>query len=124
MNSRLKTDRRAKRSHDEVWADPIAVVAERYGMSDVGLAKVCQATLLYRIRAAAIGQGPARQSVRKVPLPELRPNARLRLGRRPHRARNSRYERRSRRLLPNQAHPRHDAPVVTDGMDPWSRQRA
>lgn len=41
MNSRPKpTDREAV--YDEAWADPISVVAERYGMSDVGLSKVCK----------------------------------------------------------------------------------
>ena len=28
--------------YDEVWTDPVTVVAERYGLSDVGLAKICR----------------------------------------------------------------------------------
>lgn len=28
--------------YDEVWADPVTVVAKRYGLSDVGLAKLCR----------------------------------------------------------------------------------
>ena len=79
MNSRPKpTDREAL--YDEVWADPIAAVAERYGMSDVGLAKVCKRLSVPYPRRGYWAKVRAGQSVRKVPLPELRPNARLRLG--------------------------------------------
>lgn len=28
--------------YDEVWADPVTEVAKRYGLSDVGLAKLCR----------------------------------------------------------------------------------
>ena len=29
--------------YNEVWTDPVTVVAPRYGLSDVGLAKICRA---------------------------------------------------------------------------------
>ena len=28
--------------YEEVWADPVRVVAKKYGLSDVGLAKICR----------------------------------------------------------------------------------
>lgn len=28
--------------YEEVWSDPVTVVAARYGLSDVGLAKICK----------------------------------------------------------------------------------
>jgi hypothetical protein len=28
--------------YEEVWADPVTVVAPRYGLSDVGLVKICK----------------------------------------------------------------------------------
>jgi hypothetical protein len=28
--------------YDEVWSDPVSIVAQRYGLSDVGLAKICR----------------------------------------------------------------------------------
>jgi len=27
---------------DEVWTDPISTLAKKYGLSDVGLAKICK----------------------------------------------------------------------------------
>jgi hypothetical protein len=32
--------------HEEIWAAPMKVVAERYGISDVGLAKICRKLLI------------------------------------------------------------------------------
>jgi len=28
--------------YNEVWTEPVTVVAQRYGLSDVGLAKICR----------------------------------------------------------------------------------
>jgi len=28
--------------YEEMWSDPMTVVAQRYGLSDVGLAKICR----------------------------------------------------------------------------------
>ena len=28
--------------YNEVWTEPVSVVAPRYGLSDVGLAKICR----------------------------------------------------------------------------------
>ena len=34
--------------YNEVWTDPVTVVAPRYGLSDVGLAKICRALAIPR----------------------------------------------------------------------------
>jgi hypothetical protein len=31
-----------ERLYEEVWSEPVIVVAKRYGLSDVGLAKICK----------------------------------------------------------------------------------
>jgi hypothetical protein len=28
--------------YDEVWSEPMATLAQKYGLSDVGLAKICR----------------------------------------------------------------------------------
>ena len=79
MTSRPKpTDRESL--YNEVWTDPISVVAERYGMSDVGLAKACKRLSVPYPRRGYWASVRAGHAVRKVPLPERRPNARFQLG--------------------------------------------
>lgn len=38
--------------YDEVWAEPVSIVARRYGISDVGLAKICR-----KLRVPLPGRG-------------------------------------------------------------------
>ena len=61
-----------ERLYDEVWTDPVRTVAAKYGISDVGLAKV-----LRRHRIPVPGRGywqilRAGSSPRRRPLPPLR----------------------------------------------------
>ncbi len=41
MGKRTETYQREK-LYDEVWKDPVLVVAKRYGVSEVALAKACR----------------------------------------------------------------------------------
>ncbi len=34
--------RKRKELYDQVWAEPMRTLAPKYGMSDVGLAKICK----------------------------------------------------------------------------------
>ena len=57
--------------YEEVWSDPVTVVARRYGLSDVGLVKICK-----KLRIPVPGRGywakvKAGRPTRKVPLPSL-----------------------------------------------------
>ena len=57
--------------YEEVWSDPVTVVARRYGLSDVGLVKICK-----KLRIRVPGRGywakvKAGRPTRKVPLPAL-----------------------------------------------------
>jgi hypothetical protein len=83
--------------YEQVWATPMRTVAGRYGISDVALAKTCR-----RLGVPVPGRGywarkTAGQHVRRVPLPNLRPDA-LR-GEREFTFDPSRAERRQRALL-------------------------
>lgn len=57
--------------YDLVWSEPIQVLGPRYGMSDVGLKKVCK-----RMRIPTPGRGYWAQKAvgkapRRIPLPKL-----------------------------------------------------
>ncbi len=39
--------------YDEIWSEPVIEVAKRYGLSDVGLAKVCRKLRIPLLRIAA-----------------------------------------------------------------------
>lgn len=57
--------------YDEVWAEPVSIVAQRYGISDVGLAKVCK-----KHRIPLPGRGywakvKAGIKMSRIPLPKL-----------------------------------------------------
>ena len=63
--------------YEEVWSDPVTVVAPRYGLSDVGLVKICK-----KLRIPVPGRGywakvKAGHPTHKVPLPALAAGARL-----------------------------------------------
>jgi len=57
--------------YEEVWTDPVTVVSPRYGLSNVGLVKICK-----KLRIPVPGRGywakvKAGRPTRKVPLPAL-----------------------------------------------------
>lgn len=61
--------------YDQVWSEPMSTLAPKYGLSDVGLAKICR-----KIRVPVPGRGYWRkkevgQPVRRAPLPKLPPAA-------------------------------------------------
>lgn len=65
--------------YQEVWAEPVTVVAKRYGLSDVGLAKACK-----RMRIPLPSRGywakvKAGKKMGKVPLPPMDPQAEQRV---------------------------------------------
>ena len=62
--------------YEEVWRDPMTIVAPRYGMSDVGLMKICK-----KLRIPVPGRGywakvKAGRPTRTLPLPPLAVGAR------------------------------------------------
>lgn len=67
--NRIKLER--EKLYEEVWAEPITVIAARYNLSDVGMAKACR-----RMSIPLPGRGywarvRAGQSMKKIPLPPL-----------------------------------------------------
>ena len=63
--------------YEEVWSDPVTVVAPRYGLSDVGLVKICK-----KLGIPVPGRGywakvKAGRPTRKVPLPSLATGTRM-----------------------------------------------
>jgi len=66
--------------YEEVWRDPMTIVAPRYGKSDVGLMKICK-----KLRIPVPGRGywaklKADRPTQKLPLPPLAVGARTPLG--------------------------------------------
>lgn len=57
----------------EVWTDPVTVVAERYGLSDVGLAKLCKRLQIPLPRRGYWAKLKAGKKTAKAPLPTLDP---------------------------------------------------
>lgn len=57
--------------YNEVWSEPVSVVAARYGLSDVGLAKICRAWAVPLPSRGYWAKVKAGRIMRKVPLPEL-----------------------------------------------------
>ncbi len=60
--------------YEQVWSEPMSKLAQRYGLSDVGLAKICR-----RLRVPVPYRGYWRkkevgQTARRTPLPTLRPS--------------------------------------------------
>ncbi|WP_455279022.1 hypothetical protein [Cupriavidus necator] len=58
--------------YDEVWTDPVTVVATRYGLSDVGLAKICRSLAIPLPSRGYWAKVKAGGVMRRVPLPDLK----------------------------------------------------
>jgi hypothetical protein len=59
--------------YEEVWSEPVIVVAKRYGLSDVGLAKICKKLDIPRPGLGYWAKKAAAKPVEKPPpLPPLR----------------------------------------------------
>lgn len=67
----------------EVWTDPVIVVAQRYGISDVGLAKICKKLVIPLPTRGHWAKVKAGRVMKKIPLPKLKSeqNASVRLTR-------------------------------------------
>lgn len=59
--------------YHEVWSDPVTVVAARYGLSDVGLAKTCKRLQIPLPRRGYWAKLKAGKKTHKAPLPEIDP---------------------------------------------------
>ena len=57
--------------YDEVWTDPVTVVAERYGLSDVGLAKICRKLSIPVPTRGYWAKVKAGKKMRRIALPVL-----------------------------------------------------
>lgn len=67
--NKIKLER--EKLYEEIWSEPVSILAVRYGLSDVGLAKTCR-----RLNIPLPGRGywakiRAGQIVEKIPLPPL-----------------------------------------------------
>lgn len=58
--------------YNEVWTDPVIVVAPRYGLSDVGLAKICRALSIPLPSRGYWAKVKAGRIMSRVPLPKLK----------------------------------------------------
>lgn len=63
--------------YEEVWATPMAKLAKKYGISDVGLAKVCRKLAIPVPGRGYWAKKEAGQTVQKLPLPALKEPVRL-----------------------------------------------
>ena len=57
--------------YKEVWAEPVRIVAERYGVSDVALAKICRKMAIPLPGRGYWAKKKAGQAVPVKPLPPL-----------------------------------------------------
>ncbi len=57
----------------EIWADPVTIVAQRYGLSDVGLAKICRKLSIPLPSRGYRAKVKAGRVMKKIPLPKLEP---------------------------------------------------
>lgn len=58
--------------YNEVWTEPVSVVAPRYGLSDVGLAKICRSLAIPLPSRGYWAKVKAGKVMRRVPLPPLK----------------------------------------------------
>ena len=66
----IEVDREAL--YNEVWTDPVTVVAERYGISDVGLAKICRKYAIPLPERGYWARIKSGQTVKRTRLPKLK----------------------------------------------------
>lgn len=59
--------------YEEVWSDPVTAVAARYGLSDVGLAKICKRLQIPLPRRGYWAKLKAGRKAPRAPLPALDP---------------------------------------------------
>ena len=73
-----KTDKPVDREtlYNEVWTDPVTVVAPRYGLSDVGLAKICRALAIPLPSRGYWAKVKAGRVMGRAPLPKLKTQVR------------------------------------------------
>lgn len=57
--------------YNEVWTEPVSIVATRYGLSDVGLAKICRALAIPLPTRGYWAKVKAGRVMKRVPLPVL-----------------------------------------------------
>lgn len=60
--------------YDEVWEDPVVVVARRYAISDVGLAKICNKLSIPLPTRGYWAKVKAGRIMKKIPLPKIKEN--------------------------------------------------
>jgi len=58
--------------YNEVWTEPVSVVAPRYGLSDVGLAKICRSLAIPLPSRGYWAKVKAGKVMHRVPLPPLK----------------------------------------------------
>jgi len=58
--------------YNEVWTDPVVVVATRYGLSDVGLAKICRSLAIPLPSRGYWAKVKAGKVMGRAPLPDLK----------------------------------------------------
>ena len=58
--------------YNEVWTEPVTVVAPRYGLSDVGLAKICRSLAIPIPSRGYWAKVKAGKTMGRVPLPKLK----------------------------------------------------
>lgn len=58
--------------YNEVWSEPVTVVAPRYGLSDVGLAKICRALAIPLPSRGYWAKVKAGRIMSRAPLPKLK----------------------------------------------------
>ena len=66
--------------YNEVWTDPVIVVAPRYGLSDVGLAKICRALAVPLPSRGYWAKVKAGRIMGRVPLPKLKQQGQVATG--------------------------------------------
>lgn len=71
MNERGKKPVDRQTLYEEVWSDPVTIVAERYGLSDVGLAKICRKLRIPLPRRGYWAKVKAGRTMPRMPLPKV-----------------------------------------------------
>jgi hypothetical protein len=58
-----------KEMYKQVWSEPMTKLAERYGLSDVGLAKICKKNKIPRPTRGYWARKQAGNAPKRIPLP-------------------------------------------------------